>query len=219
MISRDGTVQLVDFGLAKARSQLLKTKPGFVKGKFGYLAPEQLGGEVDGRTDVFALGLCLFEALTGRQLFNQASAAETVRAIASYTAPPQVSSLVHGSPPALDSLVARALARGPSERFQRAAEMRDAIGALLGPHRPSAAVLAALVREAKPNPLPSSTAISGTLPATTNASDGVTSNDLAEVDAMTGRYRAAQQRRLFVSAVLIGVAIIALLALLLTAAL
>ncbi|MBZ0117332.1 MAG: serine/threonine protein kinase, partial [Sandaracinaceae bacterium] len=106
MIAKDGAVKLVDFGLAKARTQLMKTQPGLVKGKFGYLAPEQLGGKIDWRTDLFGLGLILFEALTGRALFNQQTAAETVQAVASFRGPPRLAGVVPGVPPELDEVLA-----------------------------------------------------------------------------------------------------------------
>jgi serine/threonine protein kinase len=128
MIGRDGRVKIVDFGLAKARTQLMKTQPGLVKGKFGYLAPEQLGGTVDWRTDLFALGLCLHEALTGEQLFGQQTAAETVQAIQRFEGPPPLAGRVAGVPPALDAVLRKALAREPADRFESAAAFRAALG-------------------------------------------------------------------------------------------
>ncbi|MFK7991137.1 MAG: serine/threonine-protein kinase [Sandaracinaceae bacterium] len=127
MVDRDGKVKLLDFGLAKARTQLMRTAPGLVKGKFGYLAPEQLAGQVDWRTDVFALGLCLYEALTARALFNQKTAAETVRAIRSFSGPPALSGRVAGVTPALDGVLARALYPRASDRFESAAAFRAAL--------------------------------------------------------------------------------------------
>jgi serine/threonine-protein kinase len=128
MIARDGQVKIVDFGLAKARTQLMKTQPGLVKGKFGYLAPEQLGGKVDWRTDLFALGLCLYEALTGRPLFGQKTAAETVRAIQEFGGPPPLAGRVPDVPPALDEVLRKALHRDPAERFESAAAFRAELG-------------------------------------------------------------------------------------------
>lgn len=130
MIGRDGVVKLVDFGLAKARTQLMKTQPGLVKGKFGYLAPEQLTGEVDYRTDLFALGLCFYEAVTGTQFFGQSTAAQTVAAIRELRDPPRIASLI-GAPAALDEVIARALAPDPEARFESAAAFRAALGRLV----------------------------------------------------------------------------------------
>ncbi|GAB5541785.1 MAG: hypothetical protein SangKO_015450 [Sandaracinaceae bacterium] len=130
MIRKDGQVKLVDFGLAKARTQLMKTQPGLVKGKFGYLAPEQLGGRVDWRTDLFALGLCFYEAMTGQQLFGQRTAAETVQAIQGFSGPPPLAAKV-SAPAALDALLGKALAPQPDARFQSAAELRGELGKLV----------------------------------------------------------------------------------------
>jgi len=70
LISVEGEIKVVDFGLAKAASQLETTDPGVIKGKFSYLSPEAVMGlEVDARADIFSLGIILFELLTGRRLF------------------------------------------------------------------------------------------------------------------------------------------------------
>lgn len=151
MVRADGVVKLVDFGLAKARTQLMKTLPGLVKGKFGYLAPEQLGGTIDWRTDVFALGLCLYEALAGRPLFNQRTAAETVQAIRSFTGPPALTGVVPDVTHELDAVLARALAPTPSRRFESAAAVRVALAEVvraMPPESVSPERLAALVRGA-----------------------------------------------------------------------
>ncbi|MBX3271821.1 MAG: serine/threonine protein kinase [Sandaracinaceae bacterium] len=151
MIARDGRVKLVDFGLAKARTQIMKTQPGLVKGKFGYLAPEQLGGKIDWRTDLFALGLCAFEAVSGRQLFDQATAAETVQAIQRFRGPPPVA----GIPEGMSRLLARVLSVQPAERHPSAAAFRADLAQVVideGIGAVSAAELAALVA-APPAPI------------------------------------------------------------------
>jgi serine/threonine-protein kinase len=110
MIGFDGTVKLLDFGVAKAASQRVKTEAGMLKGKFAYMAPEQYRGEeLDGRADVFSLGACMYEALTGLALFHRASEYETMGAILSDDAPPRVRSTKPAVPPALDGIVARSL--------------------------------------------------------------------------------------------------------------
>ncbi len=82
MIGFDGVVKLLDFGIAKARGQQVKTQQGELKGKFAYMSPEQYdAAELDGRTDVFALGVCLHEALAGQSLFGRPSELQTVTAI------------------------------------------------------------------------------------------------------------------------------------------
>jgi len=147
MLGIDGGVKLLDFGLAKARTQLHRTQPGFVKGKFGYLAPEQLQGLCDVRTDVFQLGLCLFEALTGCRVFPQDTAAETVAALGEYRAPPSARALRPDVSPEIDAVVARALAPAPNDRFQDARAMRAALDSTLRPlgHAADQLALAAFV--------------------------------------------------------------------------
>lgn len=127
MISFDGVVKLLDFGVAHARTELSFERSGTIQGKFGYLAPEQcLGRPVDARTDIFALGVCLWEALTGRRLFKRSGDYETLNAIVHEDAPDPNE---HGAdvPEALSAIVRRALARAPDERFRSAAELHDAL--------------------------------------------------------------------------------------------
>ncbi|MGF1468160.1 MAG: serine/threonine-protein kinase [Sandaracinaceae bacterium] len=127
MLSHEGAVKLVDFGLAKARTQLVKTRPGLVKGKFGYLAPEQLSGRVDWRTDIFGLGLCLFESVAGRPLFDKQTAAATLHAIDTFAGPPALAGRVDGVPDRLDDILARSLHPDPEARYPSAAAMRAAL--------------------------------------------------------------------------------------------
>lgn len=131
MVGYDGRTRLLDFGLAKARTQLEKTKPGLVKGKFAYLAPEQLRGQLSTRSDVFGLGLCLWEALAGRSLFGSGSTAETMVEIQQHHAPPKLHDDRSEVPPEIDAILARALAPDPEQRIQTAAEVRDALESLL----------------------------------------------------------------------------------------
>ncbi len=128
MIGYDGRVRLLDFGMAKAQTQAHKTLSGFVKGKFGYLAPEQVGEKpLDSRTDIFALGLCLFEGLVGRQLFDQPNPAMTVAAIREFQRPPSVREMRREIEIPLEDVVDRALARDPAERFATGAAFRNAV--------------------------------------------------------------------------------------------
>ena len=116
MVGLDGTVKLLDFGMAKARSQLQKTEPGFVKGKFGYLSPEQLAGDADPRTDVFALGLCFWECLVGERYFKGTTAAETVLHIQAYKKAPAVRDLRPDVPERVSRLLQGAMAPKPNHR-------------------------------------------------------------------------------------------------------
>ena len=82
MVSYDGAVKLLDFGIAKASSHSTRTEAGVIKGKFAYMSPQQCVGEpIDGRADVFALGVCLFEALTGKNPFRRKTEFETMTMI------------------------------------------------------------------------------------------------------------------------------------------
>ena len=128
MVGFDGRVRLLDFGIAKARTHMNKTKSGVIKGKTAYMAPEQcLGQELDARTDVFAAGLCFYEGLTGRALYERPSEYETMRAIVNEQAPPSCREHRSDVPPAIDDIVRRAVAREPSRRFQSASSLRAAI--------------------------------------------------------------------------------------------
>ncbi|HEY2513502.1 MAG TPA: serine/threonine-protein kinase, partial [Polyangiaceae bacterium] len=126
-VTYDGAVKLMDFGIAKATSSSTQTEVGVLKGKIAYMAPEQAtGGEVDRRADVFAMGIVLWELLTGERLFHAGSAPTTLHRLLSQPIP-RVSSVFPGVDPALDAAVAKALEREPGKRFQTAQEMRNAL--------------------------------------------------------------------------------------------
>ncbi len=127
MLSKNGEVKIVDFGLAKANSQLEDTDEGVVKGKFSYLAPETAWGqEVDARADVFALGIIMWELLTERRLFM----GDTPHATVELVREARIPSIIAINPNVdveLDSIVRKALARDRDERFASAADLGDAI--------------------------------------------------------------------------------------------
>ena len=82
LITKYGEIKIVDFGLAKANSQLERSEPGIIKGKFSYLSPEAASGlEVDARTDIFAVGVILWELLTGVRLFLGETDFQTVKQV------------------------------------------------------------------------------------------------------------------------------------------
>ena len=123
-ITYTGQVKVLDFGIAKAADRNTKTDTGLVKGKFNYMSPEQCRGEpVDRRTDVFALGVVLYELLTGRRLFKRSTQAATIRAVLEHEVVPP-SELVPDIPPALESACMKALSRSRKRRYQSAAELR-----------------------------------------------------------------------------------------------
>lgn len=131
LLSRNGEVKLVDFGLAKAASQLEHTDPGVVKGKFSYLSPEAASGrDVDHRSDIFACGIILFELLTGRRLFYGENDYQTVELVRRAQIP-SMRAINPEIPADLEGVVHRTLARDPSWRFQQTYELQDALAQIL----------------------------------------------------------------------------------------
>jgi serine/threonine-protein kinase len=127
LISRNGVVKLVDFGVAKAASSVHKTQTGMVKGKLAYLSPEQIHAKVlDGRSDIFAMGIVLYELLTGERPFGGESELLAISAILNEPHQP-MSNFRTDLPAGLDEIVATALAKKAQDRFQSAAEMERAL--------------------------------------------------------------------------------------------
>lgn len=129
MVTDDGQVKVLDFGIAKAFDRVARTEAGAFKGKVEYLSPEQiLGAELDHRIDIFALGAVLFELLTGKKLFARSSMVATLGAITECRVP-RPSKVAPSVPRALDDIVLRALARDREQRYATAAELSDALEA------------------------------------------------------------------------------------------
>src|SRR5678815_3645351 len=127
MVSYEGGVKLVDFGVAKADDRAHETKSGTVKGKISYLSPEQCKGKrVDRRSDLFSLGICLWEMLTTERLFRRSSDFENMQAIVNERVPPP-SSLRPEIPLEIDDIVMRLLAKNPDDRFQTGDELHEMI--------------------------------------------------------------------------------------------
>ncbi|MGH7269860.1 MAG: serine/threonine protein kinase, partial [Polyangiaceae bacterium] len=143
-ITKEGDPKLIDFGLAKARDRIASTAIGVIKGKLAYLAPEQANGHpADRRSDVFALGVTLWETTLDRRLFLDDSDVQTVRRVREADVP-DPTTLVDGYPRALADALTRALAREPKDRWQSAADLRDALDAFVNRDDPT--VSAASVR-------------------------------------------------------------------------
>lgn len=131
LVSKRGEVKVMDFGLAKATTQLEKTDPGVVKGKFSYLSPEAaLGEDVDARADVFGLAIVLWEMLAGRRLFLGESDLETVKMVQRAVVPS-----IHRIRPEVgedfEQILNKGLARDPKDRYQSAREFGDALTGFL----------------------------------------------------------------------------------------
>ncbi len=139
-LTYDGSVKVVDFGIAKVTGRLSNTRAGTLKGKLAYMSPEQVrGGAIDRRTDIFALGVVLWELTTGRRLFRMDSDLETLERVQACVVPPP-STIVQNYPVELESVVMRALAKDAERRFQSARDVSRALqqylmraGAFVGP--------------------------------------------------------------------------------------
>jgi serine/threonine-protein kinase len=134
MISSTGEVKLADFGIAKVADDHPETQTGVLKGKVNYLSPEQvLGRVVDQRSDIFLLGLLLYELLAGRQLFEGTAYLQVVQQIGAFDErdlPP-----IPGVPAPLWAVLLKALAASPASRIRTASELSDALQGFLFEHR------------------------------------------------------------------------------------
>jgi serine/threonine-protein kinase len=129
-LTTNGTTKVLDFGIAKAASQLHQTRTGTIKGKFAYLAPEQIRGEgIDKRVDVFALGIVLHELLTLRPLFRGVNDAETLNRVLTLEVPAP-EHVRRGVPPGLGAVALRALQRDRDRRLPSAEALADSIEAV-----------------------------------------------------------------------------------------
>jgi len=122
IVGSDGTAKVLDFGIAKAAGRMQQTREGQIKGKLAYMAPEQIRGQVDRRTDVFAASVVLWEALAGRRLHEGLKDVEIVtRVVQGKFGPPSAHS--PGISPELDAIVLKGLAPDPKKRYLTAKEM------------------------------------------------------------------------------------------------
>jgi serine/threonine-protein kinase len=126
LVTFNGDVKLVDFGIAKAgRSTMEDTGSGQLKGKVPYMSPEQAQGQaLDGRSDIFSLGIILFELTTGRRLFRGANEMETLRTIVD-TEYPKPRDIHAGIPVELERIILKSLEKNPDDRYQTARQMQQ----------------------------------------------------------------------------------------------
>ncbi|MCM2277801.1 MAG: serine/threonine protein kinase [Oligoflexia bacterium] len=138
LISFEGTVKVIDFGIAKATTNVESTRAGVIKGKPSYLSPEQISGDqLDGRSDLFSLGTVLWETLTGKKLFSGESDLAVLKLIEScqsHVKPP--STLNPRVPKELDYIVLRSLAKQREKRYQSAEEFQRALHKFLYSYMP-----------------------------------------------------------------------------------
>ncbi len=136
LVSYEGQIKLIDFGIAKAASRNTKTQAGVLKGKFGYMSPEQVRGmQIDHRSDIFAASTCLHEMITGERLFVGESDFSTLEKVRNAdVAPPSVT--VGELPADLEAIILKGLAREPDERWQTAGEMQEELQRFIALQRP-----------------------------------------------------------------------------------
>lgn len=136
MVSYEGEVKVIDFGIAKAESQLEQTKTGTLKGKFGYMSPEQADGQsIDSRTDLFSLGIVLWELLAHDRLFTSNSEAAILRKIRECQIP-SIRKINPSIPTELENIVNKSLAKDRSLRYQTAAAFHKDLNRFLNTEYP-----------------------------------------------------------------------------------
>lgn len=149
MISYEGEIRIIDFGIAKAESKIETTRAGTLKGKFGYMSPEQAEGyEVDFRTDIFSLGIVLWELLANDRLFVANSEINTLKKIRECHIP-SLRKLDPSIPSELERITMKALARDRTLRYQSAEELAQDLQVFLNRHYPefTSRDLSALLKE------------------------------------------------------------------------
>ncbi len=135
LVSYDGAIKLADFGVAKASTSSVRTRTGALKGKVGYMSPEQArGASIDRRSDIFSLGVVLWEMVTMRRLFKSENDLATIQAIIN-TTPPSLLDHRPDCPPELDRIVHRALEKSPDDRYQTAQELQHDLDELVREER------------------------------------------------------------------------------------
>ena len=135
LISYGGDVKIIDFGIAKSELSTVKTEAGMIKGKFVYMSPEQsLAKKLDKRSDIFAVGISLYEMLTGINPFHKNNIVLTLEAVQRYEPPPPSQSDPSYAP--FDPIIARALAKDRDRRYSDAAEMQDDLRRVILPRAP-----------------------------------------------------------------------------------
>lgn len=138
LVSFEGGVKIIDFGIAKATTNSEHTRAGVIKGKPSYLSPEQISGDpIDGRTDLFALGAVFWELLVGKKLFagdNDLAVLKMIESCTSTVHPP--SEFNPNVPKDLDSIVMKLLAKSPEKRFQTGEELQRTLRRFLNAYAP-----------------------------------------------------------------------------------
>jgi len=182
LVSFDGEVKIIDFGIAKASGKVARTQVGTIKGKFGYMSPEQVRGlPIDQRSDVFSLGICLWELLTQQRLFvgdNEIAIMEKIRR----GEIPSLRDIAPETPPDIEQIVRKALANDVDERYPTATELDSDITAFA---RANGLVLdAALAADYMRRVFAGDPAIDGSLEEGASMADQKTGSDLDVFDGL-----------------------------------
>lgn len=137
LLSYEGEVKLIDFGLAKASGRATQTNVDALKQKLSYMSPEMVKGKpLDARTDIFGVGVCLYEMLTGQRAFAGKNEIDTLKKVGLASFPPP-SAISDEIPEELETIIMRALEREPEDRWQTAGEMHDALDAYVMRENPT----------------------------------------------------------------------------------
>ncbi|AKV03047.1 serine/threonine protein kinase [Labilithrix luteola] len=135
-LTYDGQAKLVDFGIAKALDSNIETRTGMLKGKPAYMAPEQIGGDIDPRSDVFAAGVMIWEAVAGQRMWHKKSDVEVLTRIIKGEMP-LLADVAPDAPPALIAICNRAITKDRETRFASAAELRAELETFLRENAPA----------------------------------------------------------------------------------
>jgi eukaryotic-like serine/threonine-protein kinase len=131
LVSREGDVRIIDFGIARATGRSQRTASGRIQGKFSYMSPEQASGKpLDPRSDIFSTGIVLYELLTGMRPFDGDSDLETLDRVRAGVCDP-ITTLRPELPEALDAIIARAMAPDPADRFPSIDRLQVELGQCL----------------------------------------------------------------------------------------
>ena len=154
LLGYNGDVKITDFGLVKSKSQLSKTVPGLIKGKFSYLSPEAAYGEsIDHRSDLYAVGIILWEMLASRPLFNDPIETKILDLVRKSIVP-SISSINENVPEELEKIINKGLARSRADRYQTAREFAEDLRGFLKSIGNPESTLGEIVAKIKPPQAP-----------------------------------------------------------------
>lgn len=171
LLGYNGDVKITDFGLVKSKSQLSKTVPGLIKGKFSYLSPEAAYGEsIDHRSDLYAVGIILWEMLASRPLFNDPIETKILDLVRKSIVPP-ITSINDDVPDTLEKIINKGLARSRADRYQTAHEFAEDLRGFLKSMGDPESTLGDIVAKIKPPQVPDDEEETAEVPENATAAD------------------------------------------------